>query len=113
MGKKSLDPKTADLEKENERKSAFSVAPPLPKREFPPSVCNCQPCQQTAVSGYTAISQPVPPEPRFMPLQSMAGAVSVPPSVYLPKSKLNLFLLLKRFLLIIFRPFSLHTKLLN
>ena len=113
MGKKSLDPKTADLEKENERKSAFSVAPPLPKREFPPSVCNCQPCQQTAVSGYTAISQPVPPEPRFMPLQSMAGAVSVPPSVYLPKSKLNLFLLVKRFLLIIFRPFSLHTKLIN
>lgn len=95
MGKKSLESKTTDLDKETERKSAFSVAPPLSKREFhPPSVCNCQPCQQTAVSGFTAISQSVA-EPRFMSLQSMAGAVTVPAPVYLPKSKWN-SLLIKR-----------------
>lgn len=87
MGKKTLDSKTNDVEKESERKSAFSVAPPLPKREFhPPSVCNCQPCQQTAVSGFTAMSQAVA-EPRFMSLQSMAGTVSVPAPVYLPKGE--------------------------
>ncbi|PFX33176.1 homeobox protein ceh-12-like [Stylophora pistillata] len=86
MGKKTLDSKTNDMEKESERKSAFSVAPPLPKREFHlPSVCNCQPCQQTAVSGFTAMSQAVA-EPRFMSLQSMAGTVSVPAPVYLPKA---------------------------
>lgn len=91
MGKKPVEPKTNDLEKESERKSAFSVAPPLTKREFhPPSVCNCQPCQQTAAvpTGFTAISQSVA-EPRFMSLQSMAGAVTVPAPVYLPKGKSN------------------------
>ena len=88
MGKKPVESKANDLEKESERKSAFSVAPPLTKREFhPPSVCNCQPCQQTAVpNGFTAISQSVA-EPRFMSLQSMAGAVTVPAPVYLPKGK--------------------------
>lgn len=90
MGKKPLETKASDLEKDSERKSAFSVAPPLAKREFhPPSVCNCQPCQQTTVpSGFTAISQSVA-EPRFMSLQSMAGAVTVPAPVYLPKGKLS------------------------
>jgi len=83
MGKKPLEQKASDLEKDNERKSAFTVAPPLPKREFPPSVCNCQPCQQT--TGFPAISQSVA-EPRFMSLQSMAGAVTVPAPVYLPKA---------------------------
>jgi len=84
MGKKPLEQKASDLEKDNERKSAFTVAPPLPKREFPPSVCNCQPCQQT--TGFPAISQSVA-EPRFMSLQSMAGAVTVPAPVYLPKGE--------------------------
>lgn len=90
MGKKPVESKANDLEKESDRKSAFSVAPPLTKREFhPPSVCNCQPCQQTAVpNGFTAISQSVA-EPRFMSLQSMAGAVTVPAPVYLPKGKGN------------------------
>ena len=90
MGKKPLETKANQLEKESERKSAFSVAPPLAKREFhPPSVCNCQPCQQTAVpSGFTAISQSVN-EPRFMSLQSMAGTVTVPAPVYLPKGRLS------------------------
>ena len=97
MGKKPIETKANDLEKESERKSAFSVAPPLTKREFhPPSVCNCQPCQQTAVpTGFTAISQSVA-EPRFMSLQSMAGAVTVPAPVYLPKGKLKFELLAKR-----------------
>ena len=85
MGKKSLESKANDLEKEGERKSAFSVAPPLPKREFPPNLCNCQPCQQT--TGFTAITQSVTEPARFMSLQSMAGAVSLPTPVYLPKSK--------------------------
>ena len=85
MGKKSLESKANDLEKEGERKSAFSVAPPLPKREFPPNLCNCQPCQQT--TGFTAITQSVTEPARFMSLQSMAGAVTLPTPVYLPKSK--------------------------
>jgi len=94
MGKKPNETKANDLEKESERKSAFSVAPPLTKREFhPPSVCNCQPCQQTGVpTGFTAISQSVA-EPRFMSLQSMAGTVTVPAPVYLPKGKLKFELL--------------------
>lgn len=89
MGKKSLDAKMPELESDSERKSAFSVAPPLPKREpfAPPGVCNCQPCQQTSTA-FPAISQSVvPAEPRFMSLQSMAGTVTLPAPVYLPKSK--------------------------
>lgn len=85
MGKKSLESKMPEIENESERKSAFSVAPPLPKREpiAPPNVCNCQPCQQT--TGFTAMSQSVA-EPRFMSLQSMPGTVTIPAPVYLPKS---------------------------
>lgn len=94
MGKKVSDEQLRSSEKEgiiqpkDVLKSAFNVAPPLSKREHPPpSVCNCQPCQQTAASGFTAFSQPVQCEPRFMSLQSITG-VNVPPSVYLPtKSK--------------------------
>lgn len=95
MGKKSLDAKMPELESDSERKSAFSVAPPLPKREpfAPPGVCNCQPCQQTSTA-FPAISQSVvPAEPRFMSLQSMAGTVTLPAPVYLPKSKQAYFLM--------------------